>query len=222
MNPENISKSKPSPWLYLGLFVLIFGVLDTILVFIFINTIVLKNLSKSSQVSEKSKEVTTVTAPFDNLNQVNEVKNPELQTHSKDAIYRYGKWHEPGTAGYYYELGFDKWINTKDFKAAGYYYKKALEIDPNYPPALSSYGFILAADENKFKEGEAYLLRAIELDPTWAYAPYNLALVYDIAGNWEKSKEWIDYTTKNFKDHPDYSYFMETFATMKEFHGETN
>lgn len=57
-----------------------------------------------------------------------------------EGIYRYGNFYEKDSAGYYYELGFDKWRENTDYENAKTYYEKALEVDPNYAPALSSLG----------------------------------------------------------------------------------
>jgi len=44
------------------------------------------------------------------------------ESHSKEAIFRYGKWLEPGSTEYYYELGFDEWRLAKWKKMDGLHF----------------------------------------------------------------------------------------------------
>lgn len=158
--------------------------------------------------------------------QEKEAEQPESEqleqeiTHSKDAIYRYGEWHEEGTAGYYYELGFDKWSANRDWQGAKVLYAKALEVDPNYTRALCSYGYIIGAFENQFTKGEEYIQKGMQNDPTWAYCPFNLGILKDLQGNWLEAKKWMEFTVTNFANHPDIGHFRTVYSKMKEFHGE--
>lgn len=160
----------------------------------------------------ESKSESTVTGQNENAN--SETKS------TRKRIYRYGEWHEEGTAGYYYELGFDKWSANRDWQGAKVLYAKALEVDPNYTRALCSYGYIIGAFENQFTKGEEYIQKGMQNDPTWAYCPFNLGILKDLQGNWPEAKKWMEFTVTNFANHPDIGHFRSVYSKMKEFHGE--
>ncbi len=120
----------------------------------------------------------------------------------------------------FFEQGFAIRMSTDDWQKEKIYYDKALAVDPNYPPALSSRGFIYGAFEDQFDKGANMLKRAIELDPNWIYAPYNLSLLYDLHGDWPTSQYWMEKALSIRPNDPDTAYFKETYAGMKKFHGE--
>jgi len=115
-----------------------------------------------------------------------------------------------------WQKGFNVWINNKDYVKASEYYQQALKIDPNHVPTLASYGYILGAFYNRFADGEAMLKKAMQLDPTWAYAPYNLGLLYDISGRRDEGIYWLQYTVDNFSTHPDIEWFKDHLRVAKE------
>ena len=59
--------------------------------------------------------------------------------------------------------GLDK-LNEAEF-----YFRKAIEVNPNYALAYSNLGSILR-DLGKFEEAESYILKAIQLSPNFADA----------------------------------------------------
>lgn len=134
-----------------------------------------------------------------------------------------------------YWKGFNVWIETKNFKEAEKYYAQSLRLNPDYAPALSSYGFIRAAFYDEYETGEKFLNRALQIDPEWAYTYLNLGLMYDLEQLYynldkpqDKSSEWLDnrhkyaikwleLTVDRFPDHPDIYYFKEQLQMMKKF-----
>ena len=125
---------------------------------------------------------------------------------------------QPSTASaqQLWQKGFDIWVGTKNYNQASIYYKQALAIDPNFVPALASYGYMLGAFYNRFNEGEAMLKKAMQLNPEWAYAPYNLGLLYDISGRREEGIYWLQYTVDHFPTHPDIDWFKDHLRVAKE------
>lgn len=136
---------------------------------------------------------------------------------STNQKYHYQPQPNTETAEYYFLLGFSEWRKNQNWSVAKKYYEQSLTIDPEYPPALSSLGMGKIMFENDIS-GLDMIHHAISLDPSWAYAPYNLAIAYDYLGNWEESSYWIAYTRKNFSWHSDFSYFEETFRMMEQTH----
>lgn len=151
----------------------------------------------------------------------------ESKKPSEGAIYRYGKWHEVGTAGYYYERGFDYWRNSKDYKNAEKYYKQALEVDPNYPPALSSLGMIKANFYYEYDAGIEMMEKAHKEDASWPFSTFNLAITYHdwavrtaqncndqtcynlATDRQSKAFYYYQYTLDNYKKDNNYSYFLD-------------
>lgn len=123
--------------------------------------------------------------------------------------------------------GFDVWVQKKDYAAASTYYKQALAIDPNYAPALASEGYMLGAFYDKFLEGEAMIKKAMQLDSTWAYAPYNLGLLYVVHAYsastntrnipmLQQGITWLQYAVDHFPNHPDHAWFVDHLRVAQE------
>lgn len=135
-----------------------------------------------------------------------------------------------------YWQGFNIWTETKNFTEAEKYYAQALRLNPDYAPALSSYGFIRAAFYDEYETGEKFLNRAIQIDPEWAYSYLNLGLMHDLeqlyynldkpldkTPEWLESRraysiKWLEFTVNRFSDHPDIYHFREQLAEMKSFY----
>ena len=131
------------------------------------------------------------------------------------------------TAEDYYRQGFNIWVRSKDYQQAEKYYLQALEIDPDYPPALSSYGYIRGAFYQDYDYAYQNLERAMELDPTWAYAPYNMGLLYSIqavdeqsAALHQKGIDYVQLAVDKFPNHPDHSLFVQHLQEMRRYHQE--
>lgn len=130
----------------------------------------------------------------------------------------------PSASDYYWQ-GFDIWVKTKDYLRAEKLYLQSLNIDPNYAPALSSYGYIRGAFYGEYQLAEKYLTQAMDIDPNWAYAPYNLALLYSIRSVDEHSRElsqksldWFRFTLDKFSTHPDYEWFNQHYQAALDYH----
>lgn len=128
----------------------------------------------------------------------------------------------------YYWKGFNIWVETKDYHKASEYYQKALEVDPDFAPALSSYGYLRGAFYGEYEKAEQYLKKAMQLDPNWAYAPYNLGLLYTLQGSEMKDEqlhkkgiEWIQSAVDQFPDHPDNEHFSNHLNAAKRYHQQT-
>lgn len=137
-----------------------------------------------------------------------------------------------------YWKGFNIWTETKNFLEAEKYYAESLRLDPDYAPALSSYGFIRAAFYDEYETGEKFLNRAMQIDPEWAYAPFNLGIMYDLeqlyfglsnppAKNeeWLKKRQayavkWLEFTVNRFPEHPDIYHFKKQLSEMEDYYRE--
>lgn len=142
--------------------------------------------------------------------------SPSTEPPSEEEIFRYGRWIKPNTPDYYFELGFDAWIERKDWQTAAKYYQKSLDLDPNFAPALSSLGYIKGQFMGQFDTGEAMLKKAMELDPSWAYAPFNLGILYNLHGRPNDAKKYMEYTLATYPDHPDISHFRQMYRSMQD------
>ena len=69
-------------------------------------------------------------------------------------------------------------VNGEDAAAEGRI-TDALLIDPRHTPTLNQLGMLLRR-QGKFSEAEAAYLRAIEADPDYALAHYNLGVLYEL------------------------------------------
>lgn len=136
----------------------------------------------------------------------------EANTETNDAYKKAAAKQQVAT---YYWQGFEELYGNQDYRKAGTLFKQALDIDPNYAPALSSYGLIQALFYGKTTEGEAMIRRAIDLDPTWAYGTHDLGLVLFVKGNKAEGIKWVQYTIDTFPQHPDIEGFKQTLANMK-------
>ncbi len=65
------------------------------------------------------------------------------------------------------------------------------------------------------------LKKAMELDPTWPYSFFNLAILYNLNGRWTEAKPLMQYVLDKFADHPDYPHFKSMYQNMLEQHNES-
>ncbi|MBD3250731.1 MAG: hypothetical protein GF381_04155 [Candidatus Pacebacteria bacterium] len=68
----------------------------------------------------------------------------------------------------------------------------------------------------------------MQLDPNWAYAPFNLGLLYVIKGSEQKNEQlyqegmdWIQFAVENFPNHVDNDHFREHLGVAQTYHQET-
>ena len=84
----------------------------------------------------------------------------------------------PKLAGAYVNLALISQNNSDD-EQAQFYYKKALEINPNNVEALIQFA-VHSQKSGEFKESERYLLTAEALDKSNETVQYNLAVLYEL------------------------------------------
>ena len=77
------------------------------------------------------------------------------------------------------KLGNRCHLQDEDVEAARVAIDTALMIDPDYPPALNQYGVLLRKN-GRILEAEAAYLKAITADPEYAWAHYNLGVLYEL------------------------------------------
>lgn len=87
-----------------------------------------------------------------------------------------------------------------DYAKAESYYKKALDIKPDYPEALNNMAVLKVASGDTL-EASLFLKKAISTDVTYADAYFNLAVLNDNEGNYKEAianyKFFLQYTDTN-------------------------
>ncbi len=76
------------------------------------------------------------------------------------------------------------------------YIQKALKIDKNLAEAHTTLGFINCYTDWKWEEAEKELLKAIELNPNYAFAHQIYAQLLDIKGDAKRARAEIDFAIK--------------------------
>jgi TolB-like protein/lipoprotein NlpI len=85
-------------------------------------------------------------------------------------------------------LAVGTWRFDWDWKSAEEGFKRAIELDPNYPPAHQWYGQLLTY-QKKFDEGMIELKRAQQLDPLSLVINANIGLPLYFSGQYDASIE---------------------------------
>ena len=98
-------------------------------------------------------------------------------------------WYEYITAGYY--AG-----ENKNFAKAEKYYRKAIELNPNYSIAYQNLGVLLSKDKKSQNEAEKMFLKAIESDLSNSFPYYNLACLRSLSGKEENKEEAFKFLKK--------------------------
>ena len=118
----------------------------------------------------------------------------DIQTQNSNPVDTYAQSNEVNTdvsknnvnskedAIYYYKKGGDC-IDNKDYKNAKYYFKKAIEIDPNYYNATVALA-LAELQLGKYNSAKEYALKAIELNYTQCYAYVVLAAAQSKLGEY--------------------------------------
>ncbi|HEX8650483.1 MAG TPA: protein kinase [Pyrinomonadaceae bacterium] len=86
----------------------------------------------------------------------------------------------------YTALGFALLGHASQWETAGVHFRRAIELNPNYPMAHVWYGCQLAM-EGRFREADAQLQTACELDPLNPFNAYNRQWCLYQAGRFEES-----------------------------------
>ena len=123
-------------------------------------------------------------------------------------IKRNKEWNDPltlyqSTAKYakysfraHNNLGVE-YFRRKNFRKAEYYFKKALNINPNYAPALNNIG-VIALRKGKVKEAISYYKKSKEKDPNYLLAYKNLAHLYIKLGLKKEAKKELEDILQRF------------------------
>ena len=83
----------------------------------------------------------------------------------------------------YYDLG--------DVEAAESYYRRAIELQSSYVPALGNLA-VLLADQREFDEAEELAKEALRLRPRSAKVLNNTAILYERIGDFERAEEYFN------------------------------
>ncbi len=86
----------------------------------------------------------------------------------------------PGNAEFHHNLGF-AYREAGDLDAAEAGYRRALEIDPEYPRAHANLGIVLLT-RGAWEQAETALRQAVRLDDGYAAAHHNLAFIHERVG----------------------------------------
>ncbi len=87
-------------------------------------------------------------------------------------------------------------LKAKTFQKSGrmmeaeQWYKKAVETDPGYVPALNNLG-VVYLHGGKFSDARIYLEKAIRLNPGYVDPYYNLACLFAMTGNQEQGLRYL-------------------------------
>ncbi len=80
------------------------------------------------------------------------------------------------SAGEYFVLGY-RAGNENNYPLAEEYYRKSIELNPDYADAYNNLGILIKKDEKRFDEAETNYRKAIELNPNYAVAYSNLGVL---------------------------------------------
>jgi tetratricopeptide (TPR) repeat protein len=120
--------------------------------------------------------------------------------HAQDAIRRDATLVEAHTSkAYSYMLYGWNW------EAAESTFKKAIELNPNYAPAHQGYAHLLGA-LGRFQEAMDEIDRALDLDPTSAFANTVRGFILYYAGSYEESRQQF-YRSRNINSYFDALYY---------------
>lgn len=90
---------------------------------------------------------------------------------------------------YYFVSQIEKSGGDVRAPAVGDALRKAIELEPDFAPALSELASHLAARQERLEEALALAMRATELEPDNAWTWVNLGLVYVVVGHPDKARK---------------------------------
>lgn len=100
---------------------------------------------------------------------------------------------DPGFKYAYYNLG-RLYAKVDDEKAANYF-RLATEKDPEYTAAFNAWGNVLL-DLKRYKEAIRKYEQCLAIDPTYKWAAYNIAIVYEKVPDLEKALPYYKQATE--------------------------
>ena len=86
-----------------------------------------------------------------------------------------------------------------DVESAESHYRRVLELESSYVPALMNLA-VLLADQHSFDEAEELTQKALRLRPHWVIVLNNTAIVYEKSGDLDQAEE---YYVRGIDRHPD-------------------
>ncbi len=126
--------------------------------------------------------------PIQELLRINEIEDKENQ---EIALFKLDKEY-PNNESIYNLKGIIAFENI-EFKVARFYYKKALEIDPNAPEAHNNLGLLLVEYFKEYDEAKKHYKRAIYYDPKNVKIYCNLGhLLADHFKEYDEAKEFYE------------------------------
>jgi len=124
---------------------------------------------------------------------------------------------DPVSAEAYNSLAFATYRQDWDFNRADQYFRKAIELNPNYAVAHQWYGEFLG-DMQRFDQSIAELLKARELDPLSAMVGCDLAEGYLHAGRIAEAEAELKRVQNLYPDFaPAHDYLVGLYTKMSNF-----
>jgi TolB-like protein/Flp pilus assembly protein TadD len=124
---------------------------------------------------------------------------------------------DPSSAEAYNSLAFATYRQDWDFNRADQYFRKAIELNPNYAVAHQWYGEFLG-DMRRFDQSIAELLKARELDPLSAMVGCDLADGYLHAGRIAEAETELKRIQNLYPDFaPAHDYLVGLYSKMSNF-----
>lgn len=108
---------------------------------------------------------------------------PQAKAYAERALSLDGQLAEPHATLGYINAQLWQWAEAEKE------YKRAIEINPNYPTAYHWYSILLLRDLRRNDEAMAMIKRAHELDPLSSVISVNVSIMYQLQNNHEASIE---------------------------------
>jgi Tfp pilus assembly protein PilF len=149
-----------------------------------------------TQVQGTGKTGTSETSSFEKAQQKTNkdvylyaARTHEARSEFKQALDHYMKALELDQANYIVMNNIaGVFIRLKLYNEALFYSKKALDVKTNYVPSLINAG-IAQVSLGNFSEGEMFLTRAVIIEPSNKVAIFNIALLYEKQGSYDRAYE---------------------------------
>ncbi len=124
---------------------------------------------------------------------------------------------DPTSAEAYNSLAFATYRQDWDFNRADQYFRRAIELNPNYAVAHQWYGEFLG-DMRRFDQSIAELLKARELDPLSAMVGCDLAEGYLHAGRIAEAEAELKRVLNLYQDFaPAHAYLVGVYSKQSNF-----
>jgi TolB-like protein/Tfp pilus assembly protein PilF len=124
---------------------------------------------------------------------------------------------DPSSAEAYNSLAFATYRQDWDFNRADQYFRKAIDLNPNYAVAHQWYGEFLG-DMRRFDQSIAELQKARELDPLSAMVGCDLAEGYQHAGRIEEAEAEFKRVQNLYPDFvPAHVYLVGLYSKLSNF-----